>query len=235
MTNLDSILKILNFVNKGPYSKASFPSKHVWMWELDGRRLGTKELMFSNCGLEKNLESPLDCKKIKPVNPKGDQPWIFLGRTVAESEVPILWLPDMMSQLTEKDCDAGQGGEGGNRGWDGWMASWTLWTWILANPRRQWRTGRPAALKSIGVANSCTQVSSWTTTTGTVEDNSVASYQTKHTLSIKFTKHTPWHLPKGVENLHTHKNLHTVINSSFTHNCQSSEAIRMSFSRWIDK
>ena len=108
MTNLDSILKILNFVNKGPYSKASFPSNHVWMWELDGRRLGTKNWCFQTVGLEKNLESPLDCKKIKPVNPKGNQPWIFLGRTVAESEVLILWLFDMMSQLTEKDCDAGQ-------------------------------------------------------------------------------------------------------------------------------
>ena len=73
--------------------------------------------------LKKTLESPLDSKEIKPVNSKGNKPWIFIGRTDAEAEAPILWPPDMKSQLIGKDPDAGKrlrtGGEGGGRGWDG--------------------------------------------------------------------------------------------------------------------
>ena len=68
----------------------------------------SKELMLSNCVLEKALESPLDSKEIKPVNPKGNQPWIFIGRTDAEAEVPILWPPDAKSWLTRKDSNAGK-------------------------------------------------------------------------------------------------------------------------------
>ena len=96
--------------------------------------------------LEKTLESPLDFKEIKPANPKGNQPWILTGRTDAEAEAPILWLPDVKSWLTGKDPDAGEdwaGGEGDERGWDGWMASLTQWTWIWANSRRLWRTEEP--------------------------------------------------------------------------------------------
>ena len=77
-------------------------------WTL--QRLSTKELMLLNCGLEKTLESPLDCKEIKPVNwfPKGNQSWIFIRRTDAKTEAPILWPPDVKSWLTGKDPDAGQ-------------------------------------------------------------------------------------------------------------------------------
>ena len=64
--------------------------------------------MFSNCGVEKTLESPLDNKEMKPVNPKGNQPWIFIGRTDAEAEAPILWPPDAKNRLTGKDPDAGK-------------------------------------------------------------------------------------------------------------------------------
>ena len=64
--------------------------------------------MLSNLVLEKTLQSPLDCKEIKPVNPKGHQPWILTGRTDAEVEAPILWTPDGKSQLTGKDPDAGK-------------------------------------------------------------------------------------------------------------------------------
>ena len=63
--------------------------------------------MLSNVVLEKTLEHPLDCKKIKPVNPKGNQPWMFIGQTVAEAEAPIVWLPNAKSQLAGKDPDAG--------------------------------------------------------------------------------------------------------------------------------
>ena len=82
---------------------------------------------------EKTLEYPLDCN-IKPVNPKGNQPWIFIGRTDAEVEAPILWLPDAKSQLIWKDPDAGKElkavGEENDRGRDGWMTSPTRWTFV---------------------------------------------------------------------------------------------------------
>ena len=73
----------------------------------------------------------LDSKKVKPVNPKGKQPWIFIGRTDTEAEDPKLWLPDAKSRLTGKDPDAGKDWgqeEKGKTGWDGWMASLTQWT-----------------------------------------------------------------------------------------------------------
>ena len=87
----------------------------------------------------RTLESPLDCKKIKPVSPKGNQPWMFIGRTDAEAEAPILWPPDVKSQLTGKDwCweRLRAAGEGDDRGWDGWLASPTQWTWAWANSGR---------------------------------------------------------------------------------------------------
>ena len=87
--------------------------------------------------VEKTLESPLDCKEIKPINPKGNQSWIFIGRADAEAETPILWPPDGKNWLIRKDPDAGKdcnvGGEGDNKGWDGWMASPTRWTWVWAS------------------------------------------------------------------------------------------------------
>ena len=78
--------------------------------------------------------SHLDCKEIKPVSPKGNQPWIFIGRTDAEAEAPILWPPDAKNWLTGKDPDAGKDW-GDDRGWDGWMASLTGWTWVWASSR----------------------------------------------------------------------------------------------------
>ena len=75
--------------------------------------------MLLNCGLEKTLESPLDCKEIQPVHPKGDQSWVFIGRTDAEVETPILWLPHAKSGLIGKYSEAGRdwgaGGEGDDR------------------------------------------------------------------------------------------------------------------------
>ena len=80
--------------NKGPSSHSSdFSSSHVWMWELDSEEGWVpKNWCFWTVVLEKTLESPLDCKEIKPAHPKGNQPWIFIGRTDAEAETPILWL-----------------------------------------------------------------------------------------------------------------------------------------------
>ena len=89
-----------------------------------------------------------------PVHPKGDQSWIFIGRTDAEAEAPILWLPDAKSWLTWKRPWCWErlraGGEVGDRGWDGWMASLTQWTWVWVNSRSWWWTGRPGVLRFMG-------------------------------------------------------------------------------------
>ena len=107
------------------------------MWELVRKESwAPKNWCFWTVVLEKILEIPLDCKEIQPVHPKGNQPWIFIGRTDAEAETPILGSPDGKSWLTVKDHDAGRlkaGGEEGNREWDGWMASLTQWTWVWTN------------------------------------------------------------------------------------------------------
>ena len=97
MTNLDSIIKSRDyFVNKGPSSQGyGFSSIHVWMWELDYKESwAPKNWCFWTVMLEKTLESPLDCKEIQPVHPKGDQSWLFIGGTDVEAETPILWPPD---------------------------------------------------------------------------------------------------------------------------------------------
>ena len=132
------------FANKGPFSQGyGFSSSHVWMWELDYKESwAPKNLCFLAVVLEKSLDSSLDCKEIQPVHPKGDQSWVFIGRTDVEAETPILWPPDAKSWLIWKDPDAGDdwrgGGEGANRGRDGWMASPTQWTWVWVNSRSWW-------------------------------------------------------------------------------------------------
>ena len=96
--------------NKGLSSQSyGFSSSHVWMWELDcGESWALKNWCFWTVVLEKTLESPLDCKEIQPVNPKGNQSWIFTERTDAEAETPILWPSDVKNWLTGKDPDAGK-------------------------------------------------------------------------------------------------------------------------------
>ena len=98
------------FANKGPSSQGyGFSSSHVWMWELDCEESwALKNWCFWTVVMEKTLESPLDCKEIQPVHPKGDQSWVFIGRTDAEAETPVLWPPDEMCWLFEKDPDAGK-------------------------------------------------------------------------------------------------------------------------------
>ena len=98
------------FANKNSYSQGyGFSSHHVWIWELDHKEsLVLKNKCFWTVMLEKTLESPLDCKEIKPVNPQGNQSWIFIGRTDAEAKTPILWPPDGKNWLIVKDPDAGK-------------------------------------------------------------------------------------------------------------------------------
>ena len=97
-----------HFANKGPYSQSyGFSSSYVWMSELDHKEGWTpKNWCFQTVVLEKTSETSLDSKEIKPVNPKGSQPWLLIGRTDAETEAPILWLPDAKSQVIGKDPDA---------------------------------------------------------------------------------------------------------------------------------
>ena len=115
MINLVSVLKSRDkryqFADKGPYSQSyGFSSGHVWMWDLDHKEgWAPKNWCFWTVVLEKTLESPLDCKEVKPVNPKGNHSWIFIEGTDTEAEAPILWPPDVKSWLIGKDPDAGKG------------------------------------------------------------------------------------------------------------------------------
>ena len=94
----------------------SFSSSHVWIWGLDHKDgWKPKNWYFCDVVLEKTLESPFDCKEIKPISPKGNQSWIFIRRTDAEDEAPILWPPDVKSWLTGKDPNAGKDFEGRRR------------------------------------------------------------------------------------------------------------------------
>ena len=131
MTNLDSILKSRDITNKGPSSQSyGFSSSPVWMWMLGCKEgWALKNWCFWTVVLEKTLESPLNCKEIQPIHPEGNQSWIFIGRTDAEAETPILWPPDVKNWLIGKDSDAGkdwkQEEKGGTEdemvGWHHWL------------------------------------------------------------------------------------------------------------------
>ena len=134
MTNLDSILESRHyFVNKGLSSQTfGFSSSHVWIWELDYKETwAPKNCCLWTLVLEKTLESPLNCKEIQVVLPKGNQSWIFIGKTDAEAETLILWPLDVKNWLIEKTWCwewLKAGGEGDDREWDGWLASPSQWT-----------------------------------------------------------------------------------------------------------
>ena len=136
-----------------PSSQSYGSSSHVWMWELDHKeRLALKNWCLWTVVLEKTLESPLDCKEIQPVHPKGDQSWVFIGRTDAEAETPILGPPDAKNWLIGKCWERLRaGGEGDSRGWDSWMASPMRWTWVWVNSGSWWWTGKPGVLQSMGL------------------------------------------------------------------------------------
>ena len=127
------------FANKDLSSQGcGFSSGHVCMWELDYKESwALKNWCFWTVVLEKTLASPLDCKEIHPVHSKGNQSWIFIGRTDVEAETPIFWPPDVKSWLIWKDSDAGKDWRweemGTDKGWAGWMASPTQWTWVWVN------------------------------------------------------------------------------------------------------
>ena len=124
-----------HFANKGPSSKSyGFSTNHVWMWGLDYKESwALKNWCFWTVVLEKTPESPLDSKEIKPVNPKGNQPWVFIGGTEVEAETPILWPPDAKSWLIWKDPDAGRkwGQEDRGRRRIRWLNGVTGFVWTL--------------------------------------------------------------------------------------------------------
>ena len=125
------------------------------------KKAGHKNWCFWIVVLEKVLRVPWICKEIKPVSPNGNQTWIFIGRTDAEAETPILWPPDAKSRLIRKRLWCWEklkaGGEGDGRGWDDWMASSTQWTWVWANSERWWRTGKLGMLQSMRLQTDTTE------------------------------------------------------------------------------
>ena len=149
------------FANKVPSSQGyGFSSSHdvwmwgCWMWELDYKESSApNNWCFWTVVLEKTLESPLDCKEIQPVHSKGNQSWMFIGRTDVEAETPIFWLPDAKNWLMEKTLILGKTEGGRRRGRQRmrcWMASPTRWTWVWVN-YKSWRwTGKPGVLSPWG-------------------------------------------------------------------------------------
>ena len=124
------------------------------MWELNHKESwAPKNWCFWTMVLEETLESPLDCKEIQPVHPKGNQFWIFTGRTDAEAETPLLatWCKELTHWKRPWCWERLKAGrEGDDRGWDGWMASPTWCTWVWAISGSWWWAGKPGMLQSVG-------------------------------------------------------------------------------------
>ena len=164
---LDNILKSrdITLPTKVHLVKAyGFSSSHVWMWELDCEESWVpKNWCLWTVVLEKTLESPLDCKEIQPVHPKGNQSWMFIGRMDSEAGTPVLWPPDAKSWLIWKDPDAGKDWSWEEKGTtEDEMIGWHHWpTCVRVDSQSWWWTGRPGMLQSMGWQN-WTRLSDWT-------------------------------------------------------------------------
>jgi len=190
---------ILHFISSPQFTfpRSLLRRNSSWGWAAGGRRetvgrvIPTLELapwdlrelflpFHTVHGVLQARESPLHCKEIKPVNPKGNQPRGFIWRT--DAEVLIVWPPDAKSRLTGRDPDAGKDwrlkGGGGSRWWDGWIT----WAWIRANSERQWRTEEPGMQQSMGVTKSRTWFSDWTMTT--IQDTGIRTHPLQGLLTL---------------------------------------------------
>ena len=137
----------------------------MWMWELDHKEDWAPNWCFWTVVL-KTLESPLDCKEIEAVNPKGNQSWIFIGRTDADAEAPRFWPPDVKDWPLGKTLMLGKIEGRKRRGRQRMkirMASPTRCTWVWSISRSWWWTWKPGVLQTMGL-QSRTWLSSWTTT-----------------------------------------------------------------------
>ena len=190
MTNLDSILKKQRhyFANKGLSSQSYvFSSSPIWLWELDNKESwAPKNWWFWTVVLGKTLESALDCKEIKPINPKGNQSWMFIERTDAEAEAPIFWPPDAKNWLIRKDPVAGkdwiQEDKGTTDGLDGVTDSMDMGLRKgreLVMDREAWR----AAIH--GAAKSQTWLRDWTELNWT-EENQDHGIQSHHFMANRW-------------------------------------------------
>ena len=116
--------------------------------------------MLSNWVMEKTIDSPLDCKEIKPVNPKGNQSWILLEGLMMKMKLQyaghLMWRAESLKMILRAR------GEGGDRRWDGWMASPTQWTWVWVNSMRHWRTGKTGVLQFTGWQRAKRNLRDWT-------------------------------------------------------------------------
>ena len=156
MTSLDSIKKQRRyFSNKGLSSQSyGFSSSHVCIWELDYKEdWVSRKWCFWTVMLENTLESPLDCKDIQPVNPKGNQCWILEGLMLKQK---LQYFGHLMGRTDSFEktlmLEKIEGGRRRvDRGWDGWMASPAQQTWVWVSSGRWWRTGRPGVLQSMGL------------------------------------------------------------------------------------
>ena len=142
------------FADKGPSSQSyGFSRSHEWMWELDNKEgWAPKNWCFWTVVLEKTLESPLDYKEIQPVHPKGNQSWIFIGRTCwsRNSNTLANWCEELTYCKRPRYWERLKaGGEGDDWGWDGWMASPTQRTWVWVSSRSWWWIGKPGTLQSM--------------------------------------------------------------------------------------
>ena len=192
------------------------------MWELDYKESWVpKNWCFWTVVLENTLESPLDCKKIQPVHPKGDQSWVFIGGTDIQAETPILWPPDAKSWpwCWER---LRAGGEGDERGWDGWMASLTQWTWV------GWTPGFGDG--HVGLA--------WWSSWGRKESDMTEWLNWTWPFLTKLNVLIPLFALVFLQRIWTltsTQNLHTDIYSSSIHNYKNLVTTKLFFVRWMDK